>query len=368
MVGRIPMALNTVALVFLISTVRDSFALAGVVSSCYTLANAFAGPRIGRLADRLGPRRVLIPVTILNLFFTSIVIYFADKSVAALLVSASLMGATFPGIGSYTRTRWSHTIKDEKLLETALSLEAVMDEVGFAIGPALAGFLFSWYGSKSPLIGGMVFLIIGGFGLALTSVEHIRNPLSDEKHGGLLKIRFMRSLLVSLICLGLVFGAQFVVILAVAKEGHRAADGGLWVGLNPIGSTIAGLLYGLVKWKIPTAKRLTYSLAIMAFSTTGLVIFQSLHTIVFFLIFAGLAIAPALISANARLKELVPTHRLNEAFALLGASISIGITIGSTLSGMIVAKYGGWNGFYFMLASTILAALVSLFGWRGEKV
>ena len=65
-------------------------------------------------------------------------------------------------------------------------------------------------------------------------------------------------------------------------------------------------------------------------------------------IVSGIAIGPALISANAFLKELVPLSRLNESFAFLGAAISIGITIGSTLSGLIVEEFDGWKGFYFM--------------------
>jgi len=48
--GRVPMAMNTVAIVFLVSDVRDSFALAGLTSAFYTLAGAVVSPRIGKLA------------------------------------------------------------------------------------------------------------------------------------------------------------------------------------------------------------------------------------------------------------------------------------------------------------------------------
>jgi MFS family permease len=178
----------------------------------------------------------------------------------------------------------------------------------------------------------------------------------------------MKPLLATLVCIGITFGAQYVVILAVAREGGRAAEGGLWVGLNPIGSTVAGFLYGFIHWKIEASKRLTASLLVMAIGTSGLVIFHSYHTIVLLLIIAGVAIAPALISANQRLKELVPIHRLNEAFSLLGASISIGITIGASVSGVLVSHFGGWHGFDLMLGATVLAVCVSVIGIRGKKV
>ena len=218
------------------------------------------------------------------------------------------------------------------------------------------------------MIGGVVFLLIAGFGLSLTSTDHEGHVQPEGKHGGLLKIPYIKPLLATLVCIGITFGAQYVVILAVAREGGRAAEGGLWVGLNPIGSTVAGFAFGFIHWKISAAKRLSASLLIMALGTSGLVIFHSYDTIILWLIIAGVAIAPALISANERLKELVPVHRLNEAFSLLGASISMGITIGASLSGILVSHVGGWHGFDFMLGATVLAFLVSIIGIRGKKV
>jgi MFS family permease len=367
MVGRIPVAMNTVALVFLISSVRDSFLLAGVASSFYTLCGAIVGPRIGRLADRYGTRVVLLPITFVNALSIVGVVFFSSRSVALLLLFSALSGATMPSFGSYTRTRWSRTIKDKRELGVALSLESVLDETAFVVGPALAGFLFALYGSDSPLLAGIFFTIIGGAGLAITSFDHANKDGERQQLGGLFKIQYVKSLLASLIALGMLFGSNYVVILAVAKESGRAADGGLWVGLYPIGSTVAGLVYGLIHWKSRNATRYSLALAFMTLSTSAILFFQNIETIVFFIILSGIGIAPALIAANAHLKELVPLNRLNEAFSLLGASLSIGITLGSTLSGMLVDRFGGWNGFYFMSAATLLATLLSLIGVKAGK-
>jgi MFS family permease len=364
MIGRIPVAMNTVALVFLISTVRDSFLLAGLASSIYTLCGAIVGPRIGRRADRIGARPVLLPITLINASSILAIVYFSSRSIPLLLIFSALSGATMPSFGSYTRTRWSRSFEDKQELGVALSLESVADETAFVIGPALAGFLFSIYGPNSPLLAGLFFTLTGGIGLALTSFDHHRDEIHEEIHGDLLKIKYVKSLLASLIALGLLFGSNFVVILAVAKENGRAADGGLWVGLYPIGSLIAGLLYGFIHWKSSSAFRYTVALAFMTISTSAILFFQDIETIAFFIILSGIGIAPALIAANAHLKELVPLRRLNEAFALLGASLQIGITLGSALSGALVDRFGGWKGFYFMTGATLLATLLSAIGIR----
>jgi len=366
--GRIPMAMNTVAIVFLVSDVRDSFALAGLTAAFYTLSGAIFSPRVGKLADQYGTRSVLLPVTAINAVATLGLLYFIDHSTIGLLSLAAVCGATFPNIGSYTRTRWSRSIDDQKELSSALSLESVFDETAFVVGPALAGFLLSLYGSRSPLLAGIVFLVIGGVGLALTSTDHGGfERVHDDHTRGILAIPYVKSLLLSLIALGLLFGSNFVVIIAVAKEAGRVSEGGLWVGLYPIGSTISGLIYGFIHWKISSSIRYTVSLAVMTVCTSGILFFQDLDTIVFWIIISGVAIGPALISANAYMKELVPLSRLNEAFAFVSAALSIGITIGSTSAGLIVEKFDGWTGFYFMTAATALATLISCFGWGFHK-
>ena len=366
--GRIPMAMNTVAIVFLVSDVRDSFALAGLTSAFYTMSGAIFSPRVGKLADQYGTRSVLLPVTAINAVATLGLLYFVDHSTIGLLALASVCGATFPNIGSYTRTRWSRSIEDQKELGSALSLESVFDETAFVVGPALAGFLLSLYGSHSPLLAGIVFLVIGGVGLALTSTDHGGFArVHDDHTRGILAIPYVKSLLLSLIALGLLFGSNFVVIIAVAKEAGRVSEGGLWVGLYPIGSTISGFIYGFIHWKISSSIRYTVSLAVMTVCTSGILFFRDLDTIVFWIIISGVAIGPALISANAYMKELVPLSRLNEAFAFVSAALSIGITIGSTSAGLIVEKFDGWTGFYFMTAATALATLISCFGWGFHK-
>jgi MFS family permease len=366
--GRVPMAMNTVAIVFLVSDVRDSFALAGLTSAFYTMSGAILSPRIGKLADQFGTRSVLLPVTAINAVATLGLLYFIDHSTIGLLLLASVCGATFPNFGSYTRTRWSRSIDDQKELGSALSLESVFDETAFVVGPAFAGFLLSLYGSHSPLLAGIVFLVIGGVGLALTSTDHGGfERVHDDHTRGILAIPYVKSLLLSLVALGLLFGSNFIVIIAVAKEAGRVSEGGLWVGLYPIGSTISGLAYGFIHWKISSSIRYTVSLAVMTVCTSGILFFQDLDTIVFWIIISGVAIGPALISANAYMKELVPLSRLNEAFAFVSAALSIGITIGSTSAGLIVEKFDGWTGFYFMTAATALATLISCFGWGFHK-
>lgn len=77
---------------------------------------------------------------------------------------------------------------------------------------------------------------------------------------------------------------------------------------------MAGLVYGVIHWKSRNATRYTLALAFMTVSTSAILFSQNIDTIVYFIILSGIGIAPALIAANALLKDLVPLSRLNEAF------------------------------------------------------
>ena len=281
-------------------------------------------------------------------------------------MAAALAGATFPNFGSYTRTRWSHSIENTKELNTALSIESVLDEIAFVAGPALAGILFAVYAPHTPMAVGLFFLLVGGLGLGYSGAPHPVQEEHHEKHGGLLKIPHFKPLLLSLIFMGCVFGGNTVATLSAAKEAGRS-DGGILVALYSIGSLVAGTLYGLHHWKSKAGVRYFVALIIMTLCTSGIVITQNISQLAYWLILSGFAISPTLIAGNAFMTELVPPQRLNESFSWLGAAISIGITIGSAVNGWIVNQFNAWHGFYFVTASSALAALCALLGVASRK-
>ena len=65
--GRISFGSAPVALVLTISKLQNSFSIAGIAAGIFTFAGALFVPRIGRLADQLGARKVLLSISIINL-------------------------------------------------------------------------------------------------------------------------------------------------------------------------------------------------------------------------------------------------------------------------------------------------------------
>jgi MFS family permease len=360
-IGRFAYALSPVAVVLAISTLKNSFAIAGLASGAFTLSGALFSPRIGKFADQLGPRKVLPIITIFNCASIIGLILAAKGSTILILVTSILAGASFPNFGSYTRTRWGHTLTSHNELASALALESVLDELGFVVGPGLAGILFALFDARSPLYVGAVLVLIGGLGLAFTTNFQLDHENSPAHKGGLFKIKFFRPLLLSLITLGTVFGGSTVSIVATAKLAGIGKYGGILVSLYALGSLIAGIIYGLQKWKVPIGVRYATTLLVMSISTAPLWIFRSGNLLWITVVIAGCTISPTLIAANSFMKAITPAKRLTESFSFIGASISIGITIGSVVSGWLVNAFGPWNSFFSLTFFSLLSAAIAKF-------
>src|SRR5580693_3647678 len=61
-IGRMPMAMYGLGTVLLVSAGTGRYGVAGSVSAAASLGGALCAPQLGRLVDRVGQHRVLIPV------------------------------------------------------------------------------------------------------------------------------------------------------------------------------------------------------------------------------------------------------------------------------------------------------------------
>src|SRR6202046_5145653 len=64
-IGRMPMAMYGLGTVLLISAGTGRYGLAGSVSAAGSVGGAVCAPQLGRLVDRLGQHRVLVPVCVI---------------------------------------------------------------------------------------------------------------------------------------------------------------------------------------------------------------------------------------------------------------------------------------------------------------
>ena len=145
MLGRVPIGITGLAVLLLVQTATESFFQGGAATGCYVIGLAAFAPALGRIIDRHGPRLTLLgcgvafPAALVAL----VLAVEARVHPSAILACAAAAGATFPPITVCMRSYFRQRLTDEALLSAAYSVESVLIELVFIIGPLLVAlFIF----------------------------------------------------------------------------------------------------------------------------------------------------------------------------------------------------------------------------------
>ena len=137
-IGRMPMSMFGLGTVLLISATTGTYGVAGAVSAAGSVGYAVCSPRIARLVDTSGQRRVLLPLLAVFAVATVALIAAVQAHLPAWVyfVPGAIAGAAMPSLGTMVRARWSVLLAGSPSLQAAFAFESVADELCFVIGPA----------------------------------------------------------------------------------------------------------------------------------------------------------------------------------------------------------------------------------------
>jgi MFS family permease len=371
-VARMPMSMFGLGTVLLIAAVTGRYGVAGVVAAVGSVGYALGAPQFGRLADAYGQRRVLRPQVAVFALATIALMVLAEAGapLVAVAVAGAIAGITMPSIGSMVRARWSVLLAGTAGLHTAFSLESVADEIIFVVGPALVTLLATGVYPAAGVGAAMLLCVVGTVLFAgqrrTEPPPHPRPAARARTHR-----RRWRPAVPGLITLVPVYGllgGMFAAIelstVAFATElGHRA-EAGFVLGVYALGSAVGGLWYGSRHWRSPLARRFVLTLACM---TAGVATFwfqpglASLYLVIFV---AGLAIAPTLINGFSLVEEQAPPAHRTEGMTWLSSAISVGVAIGSPLSGHLIDAHNARWGYVLAAGFGVAALLAGAAGHR----
>ena len=169
-IGRMPISMDSLALIFIVVYATDSYTLAGTLAAVGSLVVSIALPLWSRWADRFGQSRTLWIAMPARVVFLSIFIILVSKNAPVWTWFISIMMAELFVInaGGLVRRRWLWSLgEDRDLINTAYAYEALMDEIVFIVGPIVATACAISIAPSAALIAGLVFKVIGITSLAL---------------------------------------------------------------------------------------------------------------------------------------------------------------------------------------------------------
>lgn len=366
-VARLPISMMGLGIVLLLTGTGRSYALAGAVAATVSLLNAVAGPLLGRLVDAHGQSPVLRATAVVHsaALLALIAAGTAHAPGWVLFVPAAVAGLSFASVGGYVRARWSALLARDgsNALHTAYALESVLDEVIFIVGP-LAVTALATLVHPAAGVGAIVALVVTG-ALAL-SVQRATEPPRHAHVGGGRRaaLRSPGLFVVAGVfgCLGALFGAFEVSVVAFTTAEGARGSAGLVLAVYALGSMIAGIGYGSVHWRIPVAVRFRVGAIGMGASLLALPFVNGVPALAALSFAAGFSISPTLISGNDLVQRLVPAGRLTEGLAWTTTGISLGLTLGAAVAGRLVDSVGPSDAFWFSTAAALGGALVACAG------
>jgi MFS family permease len=392
-IGRMPMAMYGLGTVLLISAGTGRYGVAGSVSAAGALGGALCAPQLGRLVDRLGQHRVLIPVCVI--FAIAVAGLAAAVELRApdwtLFACGIVGGAAMPQTGPMARARWSVLLAGSPRLHTAFSVESVADELCFVIGPAAVTVLATQVhpvagigcAALCALIGSLWFasqrsteppvvVMDGQQALAEQAVaaggQPARARAQARRAARGRRARLAAPSLTVLLPVYLFIGAMFVTIDLstvdfATRLGHKPLAG-LVLGCYALGSATGGLWYGSRTWHAPASRRLAVTLSMTVAGVCTFWAMPNLLVLAPVIYLCGLTIAPTLIAGYSLLEATALPGRATEAMSWLSTGIAVGLAIGSTAAGFILDAFGARWGYAFAAASGVTAALIYLAGLR----
>ncbi|HEY7008289.1 MAG TPA: MFS transporter [Jatrophihabitantaceae bacterium] len=356
-VMRMPIAIYPIGLVLIISARTGEYGFAGLLSACYVFGGVPGNPLLARLVDRYGQGRMLLPASAVTLGATIALAFLLEGGAPhwTLMLAAFVAGFSYLSVGSLVRARWSLALAGRPELSTAYSLESVLDELIFVVGPLIATLIAT---HADPVIVLYVCCALIGAGALWLSVqrrtEPPAHPAGAPKHPSALRHRGVVLLCAAMVAMGALFASAEVSMVAFCgQHGHRSLSG-LVLALFAAGSGISGLVYGARTWRAGVLTRFRLQASIFAVLPLVFLAATNVAVLAVCAFLVGLGTAPTLITAFGLVEQLVPAASLTEGLAWVITGLNLGYGIGSAVVGSIADAHGARIAFTVTVASALL--------------
>ena len=357
--SRMPVGMMGLAMLMYMRESLGDFKVAGSVVGVYFVSMAVFAPVCGRIIDRTGPLWPLRITGVLNSVFLALLLAVVTlgMSNAAIMTAAVFAGAFAPPIAVLTRTLWRHRFTDEINRRMAFSVDSIMIELNFTIGPAIIALVIAAFGATVAFALALVVTFLAFIVFLFTPAlkywqqephieRHLLGPLTEPRLAGLFVVTFG---------LTFSFGILEVGYPAFATYLGMPVLAGILLGVNSLGSAVGGAIYGVLHPKAPLERQFAAAIGIMA---VPFVLHWWVDQVVVFAViafFAGTLIAPALTAQTLLITRIAPNQYATEAFTWSATFIVSGIGIGMAAGGAIAELVDVKT--TFLLGGVVLAGM-----------
>jgi MFS family permease len=362
-VARLPLTMLSIALLVHARHLTGSFAVAGIVTGGYAISLGVGGPLLGKLVDRRGQTRVLVASAAVAAPLLAAIATLPSGTPPAVLVALSCaIGLATPPIGACVRTLFPGLLPDAATVRAAYAADASASELTWIAGPPLAlGIGAAWSTGAALAVAGAI-LLVSTLAFAAEPASRAWRPAPAERpRGGSLQTPAMRTLVLVLVAVGVLFGAVEVAVTAATDALGSTAAAGPLLGVWGAGSLVGGLLAARMGGGANGPAGLALVLVALTVGHLALTVAAgSVLALAAVLLVAGAAIAPTYAIVYAMVDHAAPAGTVTEAFAWLGTAIAVGAAAGSAAAGSLADHAGPVAAFVLAGAAGAAAVVLTL--------
>ncbi|OTA25848.1 MFS transporter [Alloscardovia macacae] len=411
-VASMPFPMVGMCITISVQQIYGSYTLAGTLSAVQAISLACLTPLFGKLVDRFGQTRVSLPIiavwvaaaialmTCIQLRVPQWILYFIVPFMAFV-----------PPWGAMSRSRWTYLLKNAEdgaeKINRAMGFSSILDEAMWMIGNPLSSILavvsgvlsFSFTG-VCVAVGALMFLSVrsaeppsqtdlareagltrkeyrareaaraagaaevagagagaaGSVGAAGAEVER-----AGAKRQSIFSLGFI-SICATWFGLGAFQSASGISIIAFAREQNVQSFTGFVFACFSFSALVGATLYGAKDWSIPLWKRFYFCIIVVAVGLSSFLLAQNIWTIMIIYLVIGVCQSPTWINGNQIILHLVPPARFTEGVGIMSAMNAIGGSVGNSIAGVFIDKYGAHGGFATVCVLAVVAVVIAFSG------
>jgi MFS family permease len=275
---------------------------------------------------------------------------------ATTVVCAFVAGVSAPPIQTVTRLMWREMTTDA-LRTTILSLDTMLTDVGFIVGPTIAAFLVVVVAPWAGLAASALLSTIATLLLLSRRLPHQREPAqSAERHWlGPLHSRVLRRTMAAAMSFFLAVRVIELAFPAWAQQHNSPLMSGVLLSCMAVGSVAGGLTLGALPARKSARATLPVTLGVLCLGTLLVAAASFTWTAVLVVAAAlmGIALGPSFVALWTTVVELSPANMSAETQSWISSFMSLGGAAGAAVGGVIAQSLG--PGALLLLAAVSLA-------------
>jgi MFS family permease len=326
------------------------YATVGLVTGAHQLGVAISSPILGRLADVLGHRRVLLPTGLIYFAGTATLALGVQRSWAAgaLIMTALGTGLVSPPMTACVRAAFGAMYSGRER-ERAFILTAGNIEIGFLIGPLLTVLITATVGARFAVVAAGAGVLLGALVYATgPRIDATAARMPDEGASrwsggafGALRSRGLQAMVVVYGGIASSFGLFDIFAASVSESAGRPGFAGVLISIIATASLVGGFLYGARVWRgTLRARMLRITLMLVGVQLLLAASAGDLRLLVGAVLIAGAVVGPMNVCGFQLVDDVSPPRSRAEAQSWTQASIYLGSAIGGAVGGLVVDLAG----------------------------